>query len=266
MQNLSVSEQPKRLTKKNESAVKVIKIIEAMSRRRGPVRLQDIARDSGLPTSTTIRFLNSLIELGYVQQQRETARYALTLKLCRVAGDISQNTSYRDVVRPYMEELTERLSESSCMAVMEGAKALYVDVVDAPDQLLKTLQRIGKSAPLHSTGVGKCLLLGLASRERRSLLEQTPLVRLTEHTHASMESLERDLELSRKRGYALDDEECELGVRCVAAPVSDHSGNIVASISISGPSSRITPKRIDQIASDLIETARVVSRALGAPV
>ena len=249
--------------KKNQSVEKVLRIIEVMSTRRGPMRLQDIAAASELPSSTAIRFLNTLSQYNYVVQDPDSSRYALTLKICKIANEVHAQISVRDVIRPHILKLSDMCGESACTAIAEGAQVVYIDVVEGPDQMLRTLQRIGKRAPLHSTGVGKCLLLNYSDAELATLAEATGLESLTEHTVTEIEGLKAEIDRVRADGYALDDEECELGVRCVAAPVRDFSGDVVAAISISGPASRMTGERIERVKDRVRSTAAAISTQLG---
>ena len=134
---------------------------------------------------------------------------------------------------------------------------VYTDVVDGPDNMLRIMQRIGKKAPLHSTGIGKLLLLNYSNKQLNELIATKGLTALTPNTLVSREALVERLEQIRRQGYALDDEECELGARCVAAPVRDYTG-----ISISGPVSRLTKEHIQVIIPVVQEVADKISKLL----
>ena len=139
---------------------------------------------------------------------------------------------------------------------------VYIDVVDGPDSMLKILQRIGKRAPLHSTGIGKLLLLNYTGKQLNEFIARKGLQALTPNTLVTKEALIHKLEEIRQLGYALDDEECELGTRCVAAPVRDYTGRIIAGVSISGPISRLSMERISVVAPVVVETADKLSRLM----
>lgn len=250
-------------TQKNLSVGRVFQIIEAMAESKGPMRLQDISSQLSLSASTVLRFLNALIECQYVQQNSETLRYSLTMKFCHIGHLVSSQYSIRDVVRPFLVEVAEQCRESSCLAVGQDNMVVYIDVVEGPESILQTLQRIGKRAPLHTTGVGKNLLLNFDERSLNHLIEEKGLTALTKHTITTKDELLAELETIRSRGYAIDDEECENGVRCVAAPIRDYTGKIVASISVSGPVSRMTFKKLD-LSKDYVTAASTkISRQLG---
>lgn len=251
--------------KKNQSVGKVFRIIERMAERRGAMRLQDIAADAGVPASTALRFVTTLVEQGYAVQDGETLKYSLTFKLCRVAEQIRAGHQLVDIVHGELEGLTRRCGESSCLAVADGLEVVYIDVFEGADSTLRTLQRIGKRAPLHSTGVGKSLLLNYSRQELEQMAARSGLPRLTPHTITSLEALADELERVRGRGFAMDDEECEEGVRCVAAPVRDYTGSVVCSISVSGPVHRMGERRIEEISAAVRETAARLSGRLSFP-
>ena len=141
-------------------------------------------------------------------------------------------------------------------------EVVYTDVVDGPDSMLKIMQRIGKRAPMHSTGIGKLLLLNYSEEQLDEYIAAKGLPALTPNTLVTKQALAAKLEEIRGQGYALDDEECELGARCVAAPVRDYTGRIVAGISISGPISRMTMEHIREVAPVVTGTAAQISKAL----
>lgn len=221
--------------KKNQSVEKVFRMVEAMSVFREPVRLQDLAERLGYPASTVLRFLRTLRKLGYAEQDPETQKYYLTLKICRIAGRVRDSNPMAGIARPVMKALSEECGESVCLAVERDDCAVYVEVVDGPDKILRSLQRIGNRSPLHCTGVGKLFLLNRTPQELADFFErESPLQRLTSNTITNPDRLRQALERIRKQGYAFDDEECELGAKCVAFPVRDYTGRIVAGLSVTG--------------------------------
>lgn len=250
-------------TQKNLSVGRVFRIIEVMAEGKGPMRLQDISSQLGLSASTVLRFLNALIGSRYVQQNPETLKYSLTMKFCHIGHLVSSQYSIRDVVRPFLVELAEQCQESSCLAIEQDNMVVYLDVVEGPGSILQTLQRIGKRAPLHTTGVGKNLLLNFDEDSITQLVEEKGLTALTKHTITTKNELLAELENIRSRGYAIDDEECESGVRCVAGPIRDYTGKVVASISVSGPISRMTFKKLDSIKDHVTKVSTELSLQLG---
>lgn len=252
-------------TRLNQSVEKTLQIIEAMAGAREPVRLGDLAREVGMPTSTTLRMVNTLVEHRYAYQDSTTLRYALTLKFAQIGALVSARFSIRDVARPYLTELSRACDESTCLAIEEDMEVIYLDVVDGPDGMLKITQRIGKRAPMHSTGVGKLLLTEYTPAGLQALVQKKGLLRLTPHTKSTLDALQAELDAVRAQGYALDDEECELGARCIAAPIRDYEGRIVAAVSVSGPVSRMTHARTKALVPLVTGAARKISAALACP-
>jgi IclR family acetate operon transcriptional repressor len=239
--------------------------METMAGADGAMKLKEIGRVVGVPPSTVLRFLGSMIDHGYVCQDEKTLGYSLTMKICEIGSLVSRHLRLQDVARPFLRALSEHCGESSCLAVEHDLRAVYVDVVDGPDHTLRALQRIGKSAPLHSTGVGKCLLLGFDQKKIDAMVRHRGLDALTTATITSRAALQKELRKIQRDGFAVDHEECESGVRCVAAPLRGIDGTIVAAISVTGPKDRLSAGRIAEIATRVVEAARSISARLGAP-
>ncbi len=254
-----------KLSKVNQSVEKVLQIIEVMAKEGGPMRLQDIALKTDMPASTTLRMVHTLLVYGYANQDPDTLRYSLSLKFAQIGSIVSSQVSLSQIAHPLLVELSRRCQESCCLAVESEMELVYTDVVDGPDNMLKIMQRIGKRAPLYSTGIGKLLLLNYSRERLRELIRVKGLAPLTPNTACTEDALLERLEQIRKQGYALDDEECELGARCVAAPVYDYTGQVVAGISVSGPVSRLSIERIAVIVPVLQDTARRISRLMACP-
>ena len=252
-----------KLAKKNQSVDKMFQIIEVMAESKGPMRLQDISKGVQYPASTVLRMLSTLIDLGYVYQDKETSKYFLSLKFCMIGEAVRSQFNIRDVVYPYLAELSEICQESSCLAIEQDMMVVYLDVVQDHDKMLKTLQRIGKAAPMHSTGVGKLLLLNYNNSQLEELVKQKGLLKLTDKTLADLPSLKEELNSVRNQGYALDDEECEVGARCVAAPIRDYTEKVIAAISVSGPTSRITSEKMEGIIQAVLDISGRISKKLG---
>ena len=248
--------------KKNLSIGKALQIIETMAAHDGPMRLQEIANSVSQPPSTTLRFLNTLMDYGYAGQDPANLHYFLTMKFCKIGNLISRQIKMREVVRPFLEELSRKFGESTSLAVSQEDCVVYVDVVDGFDHILKAMQKVGKIAPLHCTGVGKCLLLDYPESHITKLVGKG-FTGLTKNTITTESELKTELAKIRKQGYGEDNEECELGVRCVAAPVRDYSGKVIAAISTSGPTHRLSSDKIKLIRTELASAAAEISRRLG---
>ena len=252
-------------TKSNQSLEKALQLIEILAPAREPMRLQDLSRQAGMPPSTALRLLNTLLQHGYVNQDPLTSRYGLSLKFAQIGGLVSARLDIRNLAHSSLLELSSRCGESCCLAVEEDQQAVYVDVVDGPDGMLKIMQRIGKRAPLHCTGVGKLFLLNLTPEQLHAYVQRCGLPALTSRTITSEERLVQELGRIRRLGYAMDDEECELGARCVACGVWDYTQKIVAGVSVTGPLHRMEGDHLVNITQEVQRTAGRLSQMMAYP-
>jgi IclR family acetate operon transcriptional repressor len=234
-------------------------LLEALADAGGAAGISQLATATGLPLPTIHRMMRSLTTGGYVRQDAHR-RYALGPRLVRLGQ--SAGRLLGDWAMPYLNHLVAQVGETANMAVLEGDAVVYVAQVPSP-HAVRMFTEVGRRVLPHSTGVGKALLAGLSDDKVRALVTRTGMPAATEHTLTSPDALIAELHHVRERGYAVDDAEQELGVRCVAVPMTDTRfgsapGN--AAISISGPSSRVTAARVTQIAPLLMAaTSRLAS-------
>lgn len=238
----------------NKSVEKCLKILEYLAVQEEPVRLLDISRDLKINSSTVLRFLTSLILMGYVAQDKDTLKYYLTYRICYFANHVSRHTDLRHMARPYMQQLSEMFNESSCLAIEQDDEIVYIEVFERQDKMLRTMQRIGKAAPMHCTGIGKLLLLNKTEEELDTLIKEKGMKSFTENTFTTKIQLMEELKKVRQMDYAYDNEECEIGARCVAFPIRDYRGICVAGLSVTGPVSRMT----DDMIQSRIEAAKAL--------
>ncbi len=246
-------------TQSNQSAEKLLLLIETMSTLDEPIRLQDLAKRLDMNVSTVLRFLAPLQRHGYADQDPESSRYFLTFKLCGIANNISSRLDIRAVARPAMRNLAHIFKESANLSIESDMAVLYVEVVNGPSKTIMAMQRIGHIAPLHCTGVGKLFLLEYSEQKLDQYIAVKGLTRFTDHTITNRERLRKELDEIRQRGYSFDNEECEEGARCVAAPIRDYSGKVVAGLSVSGPTTRMHDAHIYSSLPYLLEAAEQIS-------
>lgn len=248
----------------SKSSDKLLQILEYLSEQSIPLRLQDIAKALRMQQPTVLRYMNSLINQGYSYKDEQSLRYMLTWKICRLSHKVISHTGLRDIISPFLRELSYSFRCGTCVAMRQGDELLYLDVMANPVHTISSLQRIGKNAPIHTTGSGKVLLASLTDSYVEHLVERKGLERLTEKTIAKLSVLLDELDRIRKLGYAMDDEECEEGVRCVSVPLYDYTGKVVAAISAFGSLDILEEKRIKQeILPALLEAAEQISARLG---
>ena len=214
-----------------------------------------LARHLQLEKSSVSRFLRTLHNYGYVERDERTRRYRLGLRLVALGQRRLHQFPLREVVRPFLRQLVEGTGECAHLAVRKRGQAFYLDQVDTSASL-RVSTGIGTLAPLHCTALGKVLL---AFGEGERLIE---LPVYTPQTITDEALLTKQLERSLALGYAIDDEEYTIGVRCVAAPVWGDGGALAGALGISGPAARLTRQRLESMAVVVMECARACSQQL----
>jgi DNA-binding IclR family transcriptional regulator len=221
---------------------KALTILEIIGSDSNPLTINQIAKLSGIPLSSLYRVMNTLTELGFVNKDPTTRTYSLGLKLLYLGNQVKRQLPLIKVVRPFLEELTEKTGETSNLVMEENGEAVYVERVDTQNPLRIT-HMIGRKAPMYATGVGKCLLAWKDTQEIIRIVNKTGMHKLTPNTITNLNDLLEELRRVKERGYALDMEECEIGIRCISAPIF-LGDEVIAAISISGPSVRLTDEKI----------------------
>lgn len=217
----------------------------------------------GLHKSTVHRLLHTLLLRGYVEKNLVTDKYRLGLKLVSLGQARLESTEIRAEARPFLNELMELTQEAVHLCLWENGKVIYIDKVECRNAVLM-YSRIGRVASIHCTGVGKVIAAFLPEEQVIKLANENGLHYRTEKTITDINELLKHYKLIQSKGYAIDDEEHDLGLRCIAAPVRDHSGNVIASISVAGPTTRVTMERVnDELAKIITETANKISVQLG---
>ena len=215
---------------------KFFSILEYMSKTKSPIRLQDISTHLEIPQATMLRYLTSMIRQGYVYQDKETLRYALTWKICRITNNLSSPLSAKAIVSPYVYELSSKLSVGAAAMMIQGYNGVYIEMIDEPSTLLTSILRMSNCPPLNSTASGKLLLSQFSPAELDDFIQIRGLEQRTAHTIMDRARLEEELEAARKQGYALEVRECYDDVECVAVPVYDYNDKIYLALSVFGKS------------------------------
>ncbi len=252
-----------KFTQKNQSVDKVLKIVEYMAEVRTPMKLQEISKGIGFPASTILRLLTSLIDMGYVYQDKETLKYSLTLKFCRIGDSVKSSLNVTEIVHPYLLDISNRLGEVVYFAIEQDMMLVYLDAIGGINMQNSNLRRIGRIAPLYATSIGKLLLLNYDDNMLMKMINTKGLDKFTENTIDSFDALKEELEKVREAGYAIDDQECEEGIRCISMPIRDYTGGIIGGISISGSTNRILPERYGEYLEILSPVCEEISRKLG---
>jgi IclR family acetate operon transcriptional repressor len=245
-----------------KALVKGLALVELVADSERPLRLVDLVDASGLPRPTALRLLDVLCRAEVLRADADS-RYSLGPRVAAWGQSFLDRLDLRSQAVDLMEELVEICGETSFLGVVDRKQVLYVAAVDSP-QPVRPAARPGFRNPLHCTAIGKVLLSGMTDAEIRGLLVP-PLERRTENTIAEPDDVIAHIALVRERGYAIDEIENEEGVRCVAAPVRDHTGAVVAGISVSAPAYRFSDEDRQRLAPQVLRVAAELSRRLGAP-
>ena len=233
-------------TEANLSSDKLLQIIEYMSAKRLPMRLKDIADDLQISKPTVVRYLRTMCNQGYVYHDDLTGHYAMTWKICRLGSSLESNLVLRNMAGGLLSDFANRHNLGVLLAVERDGVLTYLDLVCAPHGSVNTMLRIGNDAPMHSTGSGKILLSAMTPARVHQILDKNGQVRLTDKTITDRETLMQELTNIQKQGYALDNEECEIGHRCVSVPLYDYTGTVAAAISAFDSAERLTDEMIEQ--------------------
>ena len=233
-----------------QSLERAFDILELMAAAGGEVALSRLAAESGLPVPTIHRLVRTLVAGGYVLQ-RPSRRYTLGPRLIGLGASASQTVEAW--ASPHLRSLAERTGETSNLAMLDVDRVVYVAQAPSTRHSVRMFTEVGRRVYAHCTGVGKAMLAQLPDDDVRRLVAVAGMPATTEHTITGVGHLLEELRLVRGRGYAVDDGEQELGVRCVAVAVP---GVLRSAVSVSGPASRVTPESVPALAELLHEAAQ----------
>lgn len=222
--------------------------------------LDDMAIRTGINKTSLVRILRTLEPAGFVV--REDDRYRLGPRVLDLANTYLSTLSFHKIAQPHMETLARACRQTVSIAVLDAPDIVYVAIEQAQREL-GIQGEIGGRHPVHATALGKVLLADLTPEERRSVLEMRPLERLTHRTMVDVDELLATVDRVAHDGYAVDDEERGIGIRCVAAPIRGFDGRVVAAMSVAGPIFHIGDATLASIRGRLLDTVRGVSRDLG---
>lgn len=238
-----------------------LRLLEALGDGEALV-LSELARRTQLTPSTAYRLLETLRQRGFVDWDESSGLWHIGLRAYQIGQAFCHPNSLSSLALEAMQRLVARVNETVNLAVLDGTEAVYIQQVES-SQMLRMFTQLGARVPLHCTGVGKVLLAWQPEAAARRLLGPEPLAAHTPHTMTRVETVLQELEQVRQQGYAVDREEREIGVRCLAAPVRDATGRVVAALSLSAPAVRLPEGRLAELASDVLETAQMLSLRLG---
>ena len=243
-----------------KSLRRAILVLQCFSLQEPRLSLTDIARKVDLPLSTAHRILATLREFGLIEQAGDRQSYRLGLKLLELGSAVLANLEVHREAVSYIEELARETGETVHLGVFDGLQAVSIEKIES-NQGLASNVTIGKGAPAYCTGVGKALL----AYQPEAVVDRVcqNLIAHTAHTITDPAKLNEELKQVRTQGYAVDNMEHQPGVRCIAAPIRNHTGSVIASLSVSGPATRIPRERVPTLATRVRELAAKLSARLG---
>jgi len=245
-----------------QSLDRAVAVLELLGESEGPLGLADVCERMALHKSTAHRALMVLERSGLIERTQEN-RFRLGLKLYELGTRAVEQIDLRARVHPWFRRLSAQVGETIHLGVLQKTTVVYLDKVEPSNRRVWLSSRIGSSNPVYCTAMGKAMLAFLPEETAADIIARIRFVRFTPRTLMTPEALRRSLDRVRRRGYAIDDEEVEDGVRCVGAPILSENGHPMAAVSVSGPTSRITQQSVSGIAEHLMRCCREISTSLG---
>lgn len=265
MKTTQSTQQPKP-TNLIQTIERVSAILDVLARSSKGISLGVLSEKVNLPKGTTHRILSSLSYFDFVRQDPETRNYSLGFKLVELGSSLLDQINLRKEAEPFLTALSQRTKETGYLAILDRTEVVYIEKIEAEDASigLRASSKVGQRNAANSCSLGKVLLAQLPEEELHDLMQEMAFVQKTENTITDPLHLKDHLKVVRARGYAIDDEESERGIRCVAAPIRNEIGLTVAAVSISGPAIRMTREKVQGILKDeVMTTALEISKKLG---
>lgn len=246
---------------KQMSAVgRTIAILEALSKEEC-INLESLAKTTGLPKATLLRFLSSLTNLGYVYRD-DADRYHLTLKMFSIGSRSLNHMDLINIAKPYTKKLANDLGETVHMGILEDDEAIYI-LKEESSFTIRMHSRVGKSIPLYCTAIGKIFLSEMSEKELDRYIMSHSMKPFTPKSIRGEKALKEELKRVRERGWSIDDEEHEQNIMCLGAPIKDYTGKTIAAISVSWPLFRFDKSNFQTTVERIKETTLELSHILG---
>ncbi len=246
----------------SQSLQRAFGVLESVARRGTGITMAEISRELSLHPSTAFHVLRSLVALGYLRQEPSSRQYRLGSKVFQLAASVLTELELSEIAGPVIAEMARVSGETSHLAVFDRGEVVVVAKADGSGPL-RVAERVGYPRPAHCTAIGKVLLACQPEAEWRAFLASARLEPRTARTMTSRERLEAEIERVRAAGHAVDDEEFAEGLRCIAMPVRNFTGQVVAAIGLSGPVWRVSPERLPELVGVVGRAAERLSAELG---
>lgn len=237
---------------------RMMSLLDALAQVPDAASLKQLANATELHPSTAHRILAAMCSARFVERQ-DAGNYRLGIRLLELGNIVKSRINVRQIALPFMQELHEKIGEAINLGTRHDDEIVYLERTSSGRALVRVVYLVGGRAPLHLTSLGKLFLAADGTQKVREYARRTGLPGKTPHSLTTLEGLEKELDKVRRHGIAYDDEEAELGLKCVAAPIHDDEGLVIAALSVSAPADRHNPDWARQVQ----ETADAVSQALG---
>jgi DNA-binding IclR family transcriptional regulator len=248
-------------TYKVQALDRAFAILDLLSESDTPLGLAQVSSSLQLHKSTAHRFL-MVLEHHRMVERTPSGKFRLGLRLFDLGNRAIEQYDLRDRAQPHLRRLVAETQETAHLCILEAARVIYIDKIE-PTRAVRMITRVGASNPVHCTSVGKAILAFLPEDRAAEVVRRTRFERFTHRTIGTPEALRVEMEKTRHRGYAVDDEELEEGLRCIAVPLLDAQHQPVAAVSVSGPSFRVTAQKLPAIANHLLHCVRGISMDMG---
>ena len=246
-----------------QSIDRVLDILEALSAVPQGMLLTELSAKVGLHVSTTHRLVHMLLDRGYAMKEQETGKYRLTLRTFEIGSRVSSVWDLMSMAKPYLDDLASQSQEAVHLVERDGNGVVYLYKAEPFRQLVRMGSHYGLRNPMYCTGVGKSILALLPREEVDRIWNSESITAFSPNTITNLEQMHRELAQIRQRGYAIDDEEHELGVRCMAVAIRNWQGKPIAAVSISAPASRMDAAMMERMLPKLQSAAGSISAMLG---
>ncbi len=251
----------KKSSSTTQTVERIAQILRCFTEVETDLGVMQISRETSLHKSTTSRLLSALHNEGFVEKSAETGKYRLGLGLVNLAGVVLERQNLRQAAQEQLRYLADITQETINISILDGKTCINIETIRSPKSI-RYAGQLGRRTPLHCTSTGKILLTHMRPEQRQKILTQ-PLNAYTQHTITDPITLRMSLAEVCDQGYAISNEEFEEGLVAIAAPIWDRSGEVVAALSISGPTYRMDSDTLDEFVLPLTEATQTISRKLG---
>ena len=247
---------------KAKTVQKALTIIEYLLKSKEEKSITGISKNLGINTSTVQRIVNTLHEKHYIIQNSLNKKYRLGLKFLEINSSILEGIDLRRIAAPYLKELRDQTMETVHLMILDDMNGVYIDAMEGLHNI-RVVTSIGTADNLYYSAIGKAILAYFPDNKIEKMFKDKGLSKITDKTITKLNLLKKELKKIRKQGYAIDDEEAEIGTRCIGAPIFNYNNEVTSSFSVSAPCHRLTEKIMNTYIPLILDTSRLISKKMG---